>query len=33
VVQHIGAQAGLLTREKVLEYLANAPEEYKAQQI
>lgn len=33
VVQHIGAQAGLLTKEALLAYLANAPEEYKAQQI
>lgn len=30
VVQYIGAQKGLLTREKIEEYLANAPEEYKA---
>ena len=28
VVQHIGAQHGLLTREKILEYLKNAPEYY-----
>lgn len=33
VVQHIGAQAGLLTREKLEEYLANAPEYYKPEQI
>ncbi len=33
VVQHIGAQAGLLTREKLEELLENAPEDYKAQQI
>lgn len=28
VVQYIGAQAGLLTREKILEYLKNAPKDY-----
>ncbi len=28
VVQHIGAQAGLLTREKLEEYLANRPDNY-----
>jgi len=28
VVQNIGAQAGLLSREKLEEYLANAPEDY-----
>jgi len=33
VVQHIGAQKGLLTREVLLEYLKNAPEDYKARQI
>jgi len=33
VVQHMGAQKGLLTREKLEEYLANAPEEYKAKEI
>ncbi len=33
VVQHIGAQAGLLTKEKLEEYLANAPEHYKPQKI
>jgi len=33
VVQHIGAQAGLLTREKLQEFLANAPAEYKAEKI
>lgn len=33
VVQHIGAQAGLLTREKLEEYLANAPEHYKPERI
>jgi len=31
VVQHIGAQMGLLTREQIEEYLANAPENFKAQ--
>lgn len=30
VVQEIGAQKGLLTREKIEEYLKNAPEDYKA---
>lgn len=29
VVQHIGAQKGLLSKEKLLEYLANGPEDYK----
>jgi ribokinase len=29
VVQYIGAREGLLTREKIEEYLANAPEDYK----
>lgn len=33
VVQHIGAQVGLLPREKLLEYLANAPEDYIPKQI
>ncbi len=33
VVQEIGAQKGLLTREKLEEYLASAPEEYKARKI
>ncbi len=33
VVQHIGAQAGLLSKEKLLEYLANAPEDYKIKEI
>lgn len=33
VVQYIGAQEGLLTREKLEEYLANAPEDYVAKQI
>lgn len=33
VVQHIGAQKGLLTREQLLEFLENAPEEYKAKKI
>ena len=30
VVQQIGAQKGLLSREALLEYLKNAPEDYKA---
>ena len=33
VVQQIGAQAGLLTREKLEEYLANRPTEYVASKI
>lgn len=33
VVQKIGAQAGLLSREKLEEYLKNAPPEYKIQKI
>jgi len=33
VVQHIGAQEGLLTREKLEEHLANAPEHYVPTQI
>lgn len=33
VVQYIGAQKGLLTKEQVLEYLKNAPADYKATQI
>lgn len=33
VVQHIGAQKGLLTRDALLEHLKNAPEDYKARQL
>ena len=33
VVQEIGAQKGLLSREKLEEYLKNAPESYKAEKI
>ena len=33
VVQKIGAQEGLLTREKLEEYLKNAPEDYKIKKI
>lgn len=33
VVQEIGAQKGLLSREKLEEYLKNAPEEYKARKL
>jgi ribokinase len=33
VVQYIGAQAGLLSREKLEEYLTNRPVEYEAQKI
>lgn len=33
VVQHIGAQEGLLPKEKLEEYLANAPEDYVVKEI
>ncbi|NQV88115.1 MAG: carbohydrate kinase family protein [Parcubacteria group bacterium] len=33
VVQHIGAQKGLLTREKLEEFLKNAPDNYKPKKI
>lgn len=33
VVQYIGAQEGLLSEEKLMEYLANAPEHYKVKKI
>jgi len=33
VVQEIGAQRGLLTREKLEEYLKNAPADYKSKKI
>lgn len=33
VVQHIGAQAGLLTRERLMELLENAPEGYVAKKV
>jgi sugar/nucleoside kinase (ribokinase family) len=33
VVQYVGAQAGLLSREKLIEYLNKAPEDYKAQKL
>ena len=33
VVQHIGAQEGLLTEEKILELLADAPDNYKPEKI
>lgn len=33
VVQHIGAQVGLLTQEKLTEYLKNAPADYKPKQV
>ena len=33
VVQHIGAQEGLLTQDQLLNYLSKAPENYKAEQI
>lgn len=33
VVQYIGAQAGLLSKEKIEEYVLNAPEDYKIKEI
>jgi sugar/nucleoside kinase (ribokinase family) len=33
VVQHVGAQKGLLSREQLEEHLANAPEDYKPRKI
>ncbi|MCX6747591.1 MAG: carbohydrate kinase family protein, partial [Candidatus Nomurabacteria bacterium] len=33
VVQHVGANVGLLTQEKLQEYLENAPENYKPSKI
>jgi len=33
VVQYVGAQEGLLSREKLEEYLKNAPEDYKPEKI
>jgi sugar/nucleoside kinase (ribokinase family) len=33
VVQHLGAQAGLLKREDIDHYLASAPEDYRAKEI
>lgn len=33
VVQHIGAQKGLLTREKIEEYLENAPADYSIEEL
>jgi hypothetical protein len=33
VVQEIGAQRGLLTREKLEEYLKNAPSEYQVRKV
>ncbi|USN97017.1 MAG: carbohydrate kinase family protein [Candidatus Nomurabacteria bacterium] len=33
VVQQIGAQTGLLSREKIMEYLKNAPEDYRVTEI
>lgn len=33
VVQYVGAREGLLTREKLEEYLANAPEDYQLEKI
>ncbi len=33
VVQHVGAQAGLLSKDEILEHLKNAPEDYKVNKI
>ena len=33
VVQQLGAQGGLLSKEKIQEYLAEAPEDYKAEEL
>jgi len=33
VVQYVGAQAGLLSREKLQEYLANRPGDYVARKV
>jgi hypothetical protein len=33
VVQEVGAQRGLLSKEKLLEYLKNAPVDYKPRKI
>jgi hypothetical protein len=33
VVQYMGAQAGLLSKEKIEEYLKNAPEDYIVKEI
>jgi len=33
VVQHIGAQEGLLTKEKIEEYIESAPEDYVVKEI
>lgn len=33
VVQHVGAQKGLLSQEEILKYLANAPQDYRPQKI
>jgi len=33
VVQHVGAQKGLLSREQLEEYLKNAPEDYQAKKV
>jgi hypothetical protein len=33
VVQYIGAQKGLLSREQIEEYLAKAPPEYKPEKV
>ena len=33
VVQYVGGQEGLLSREKLEEYLKNAPEDFKAKKI
>jgi len=33
VIQYVGAQEGLLSREKLEEYLKNAPESYKTKKL
>jgi hypothetical protein len=33
VVQYIGAQKGLLTKERIEEFLAKAPEDYKIKKL
>jgi hypothetical protein len=33
VVKQVGAQKGLLSKEELLQYLKNAPEDYKVKEI
>jgi hypothetical protein len=33
VVQHVGAQAGLLSKDDILKYLSEAPEWYKVSEV